>query len=109
MKNLQWQECIDSCLACMVACNHCLAECLKEKDVNMMAKCIELDIQCALICEVSAQFMSLNSPHAATLCTICADICEKCAAECESHHAQHCKDCAEACRACAAACRKMAA
>ncbi|MDO1449599.1 hypothetical protein Q0590_25200 [Rhodocytophaga aerolata] len=45
MTNEKYKECIDACLACGVACNECSTACLKEEDVKMMARCIELDIE----------------------------------------------------------------
>jgi len=81
-----------------------------EEDVQMMAKCIQLDMECAAICYASAQLMSLGSSKAKEICALCADICDACGAECGKHpHSEHCKECAEACRQCAEECRKMAA
>lgn len=74
-----------------------------------MAKCIQLDMECATLCYASAQLMSLNGAKAKELCLICADACDACAAECGKHHHDHCQACAEACRKCADECRKMAA
>jgi hypothetical protein len=74
-----------------------------------MARCIELDMQCAAICYASAQLMSLGSDKANEVCRICAGICDACGEECGKHHNEHCKECAKACRECAAECRKMAA
>lgn len=92
---------------CAAACNHCLSSCLEEKDVKMMVSCIKLDIDCAHICSITADFVSRGSDHAKHLLKECTEICSKCADECEKHsaHADHCKMCAEACRKCADACR----
>ena len=112
MSHQQFQKCIDACLACAVTCNHCATSCLKEDDVKMMARCIQLDMECAAICYASAQLTSLGSDKAKDICRICADICEACAAECEKHAQQgmdHCRECAEACKACTEECRMMAA
>jgi Domain of Unknown Function (DUF326) len=73
----------------------------------MMARCIELDMQCAVICYAAAQLMSLGSSKASEVYRICADICESCGAECAKHENEHCRECAEACRKCAEECRKM--
>ena len=40
----------------------------------MMAKCIQLDMECAAICYAAAQLMSLGSEKAKDICRICADI-----------------------------------
>jgi UDP:flavonoid glycosyltransferase YjiC (YdhE family) len=47
----------------------------------MMARCIQLDIECAAICYAAAQVMSLGSEKAKEFCRICADICEQCGNE----------------------------
>lgn len=50
MLNQKFKDCIDACVACAVACSHCATSCLQEEDVKMMAKCIQLDMECAAIC-----------------------------------------------------------
>lgn len=80
-----------------------------EEDVKMMAKCIQLDMECASACYAAAQLMSLGSSQAMAFCKICGDICEACGAECGQHQNEHCQECARACKACAEECRKMAA
>ncbi|RYZ61372.1 MAG: four-helix bundle copper-binding protein, partial [Chitinophagaceae bacterium] len=46
----QFQSCIDACLRCASACQHCASSCTQEEDVKMMARCIQLDMECAAIC-----------------------------------------------------------
>ncbi|HKR06979.1 MAG TPA: four-helix bundle copper-binding protein [Bacteroidia bacterium] len=89
---------------CANECNHCFNACLQEDDVKMMARCIELDRDCADICQLTASMLARNSEHAHHLLKECADICEACAEECAKHKNEHCKSCAEACRKCAEAC-----
>lgn len=107
MANYEYQACIDACLKCAALCNHCAVSCLQEEEVNMMVRCIQLDMECAVLCYAAAQVMSMGGSQATALCMICADICEACATECEEHDNQHCRECAAACRQCAAECRKM--
>ena len=38
---------IEACLECTTICNHCASSCLKEKDVKMMANCVQLNMECA--------------------------------------------------------------
>lgn len=73
----------------------------------MMAKCIQLDMECSALCYAAAQLMSLGSDKAKDICKLCAEVCQKCADECGKHEHEHCKECAEACRECAAECAKM--
>ena len=96
---------IDSLMNCTATCNHCLASCLEEEDVQMLADCIRLDIDCAEICALAVGFISRGSAHAQHILDECADICEACATECSKHaHMDHCRECAEACRKCAELC-----
>lgn len=73
-----------------------------------MARCIQLDMECAAICYSAAQLMSLGSERAAEICRICADLCQACGEECRKHQMEHCQECAQACLACAEECRQMA-
>ena len=101
-------ECSVACYSCFVACERCAAECLKERDVNMLANCIKLDLVCAAICKTTGEALSLGSEFSHKLCQLCADICVACAEECEQHDAMtHCKECAEECRKCSEACLDM--
>jgi hypothetical protein len=109
MAHEKYQSCIDAFNDCMVACEHCATECLHEDDVKMMARCIELDRACAIICATAARSMASGSEFAGRICGICAEICQACGNECAKHKAQHCQDCAKACHRCAEECRKMAA
>jgi hypothetical protein len=106
----QYQSCIEACLRCAALCNHCASSCTQEEDVKMMARCIQLDMECAAICYAAAQLMSFGSERAKEVCSICAALCETCGAECAKYkRMEHCMECAEACQHCAAECRKMAA
>ena len=101
------KKCIEACLACAAICNHCASSCLKEDDVKMMARCIQLDMECAALCYAAVQLMSLGSEKAKELCRLCAEACEACAKECGKHNNEHCKECADACKKCAEECRNM--
>jgi len=104
-----YKDCIEACLRCAAICNHCASSCTQEDDVKMMARCIQLDMECAAVCYAAAQLISLGSNKAQKICGLCADIGEACGAECAKHtHMEHCRECAEACKRCAEECRKMA-
>lgn len=96
---------LDTLKDCEAECNHCTIACLEEQDIQMLATCIKLDIDCAEICRTTASFIERGSEHADHLLKACAEICEACAEECEKHtQMEHCEKCAEACRRCAEAC-----
>lgn len=110
MSHQMYQHCIDACDACTVACSHCATECLKEEEVKMLSRCIQLDLECAAFCRSASEVMSLGSKFSPQLCQLCAEVCNACAEECEKHAEmgmEHCRECAEACRRCAAACEEM--
>ena len=103
-----YKQCIDACLQCAAICNHCASSCTQEEDIKMMARCIQLDMECATICYAAAQLMSIGSHQVEEICQICADICEECGNECGRHDSNdHCRECAEVCHHCAEECRKV--
>jgi hypothetical protein len=103
----KYKKCIEACLACASLCNNCASSCLQEKDVKMMASCIQLDMECAVLCYASAQLMSMDSARVIDFCRLCAEVCTACAASCEEHDNNHCKACAAACKKCARECMKI--
>jgi hypothetical protein len=105
-----YKSCIDACYACVTACDQCATACLKEDDIKILARCISLERECALVCGTTAQLLSMEGENAMLLCSVCSDLCIACAEECEQHaHMDHCKQCAEQCRKCAEECKHMIA
>ena len=74
----------------------------------MMARCIELDRDCAAICHTASFLMSSGSEFVGEICRVCAEICRACGEECRKHDLEHCQRCAEHCEQCAEECEKMA-
>jgi hypothetical protein len=82
---------------------------LREQDVKMLERCIQLNRECASICYTASQIMSMDGEHAKQICSVCDDICNACAQECEKYtQMDHCQQCAQACRRCAEECSRMA-
>jgi hypothetical protein len=110
MDSLSMKNCIDACYRCAAECENCATECLKENDIKLLSRCISLDHECALICNATAQLISMNGENANLLCGVCADICLACSLECErNEELEHCRQCAEECRKCYEACKSMIA
>ena len=82
MAHQQFQSCIDACNECAVTCNHCASACLQERDVQSMARCIALDMECADICRLAVSSMARRDEHMQAICALCADICQACGDEC---------------------------
>lgn len=93
---------------CIAACNFCASSCLREDNVQMMAKCISMDMDCADVCRTAGVLLARKSPHGKHLLKECIEICEACAEECGKHESAHCQACAKACRECAEACKAAA-
>ncbi len=103
----QYQSVIEALNACAASCDHCYQACFQEQDLKMMARCIQLDRDCAEICKLTASALARSSEIATTLLQACAEICRACGEECAQHgeHMEHCRECAEACKRCEEACR----
>lgn len=98
-------ELLNALYNCVSECNHCATACLDELDVQMLTRCIKLNLSCADVCQLTATLIARGSEHGNHLLQECAEICEACAEECEKHdHMEHCRSCAEVCRICAEAC-----
>ena len=66
-------------------------------------------LDCAEICQTSANFMLRMSDLHGLTCGVCAEVCERCAEDCERFVDDiMMQACAQACRHCAASCREMA-
>ncbi|EMD5671606.1 TPA: four-helix bundle copper-binding protein [Enterobacter hormaechei] len=107
----QYADCIEACYRCAAACDYCAASCLKEEQLEMMRECVRLDIQCANICRLVGQLMSMDSEYAKAICKICAEVCQQCGNECgkHEHEHEHCQECAKKCNRCAELCLAMSA
>ncbi|MDD5463130.1 MAG: four-helix bundle copper-binding protein [Methylococcales bacterium] len=82
--------------------NHCL---------EMGGKHVEpehfrLMMNCAEICQLSANFMLSSSRFHNRTCEVCAEICDACAMDCG--RIGNMEECASTCRECADSCKQMA-
>lgn len=71
---------------------------------------INLLMDCAKICDLSADFAIRGSQFHADLCNLCAEICDRCADRREEMDGddEEMQKCAQTCRECAEECLKMA-
>ena len=84
--------------------------CLQMGGRHAEAGHLQLLLDCAEICQTSANFMTRGSELHNRTCAVCAEICERCAEDCEQFGDEALmKACAETCRRCAESCRQMAA
>lgn len=103
----EMRACVDECLNCYKVClGTAMTHCLESGGKHVEPEHFRLMMACAEICQTSAHFMLLNSPHHKHTCGECAEICEECAKDCERLDGM--ETCASVCRKCAETCRKMA-
>jgi hypothetical protein len=101
------QRCIEACVECHETClqmamNHCLEKGGKHVEPDHF----RLMLNCAEICQTSANFMISNSRLHRRVCGVCAEVCDACAKSCEE--VGDMDECVQTCRRCADSCRRMA-
>jgi len=106
--SLDMEECIEDCIECHHVCfelamNHCL----ERGGEHTEPAHFRLMINCAEICQTTANFMLSGSDLHTLTCDLCAEICRRCADDCEQFDGMD--ECVEACRRCAETCERMAA
>lgn len=109
-RNPEMQDCINNCLDSHTVCLETVGHCLQKGGRHAAAEHIRLLLDCAEICQTSANFMIRGSDLHTRTCAVCAEVCERCAESCEQFgDDERMRACAEACRRCAESCRRMAA
>ena len=102
-------DCIEACLQCHVICTMTAQYCLAEGGAHAAVEHVGVLLDCAEICQTSANFMVRGSPYHDATCRACAEICRGCAEACDELEGdEHMAHCAEVCRACAEKCEAMA-
>lgn len=101
------QDCIQACEQCHRTClQMAMAHCLAMGGKHVEAEHFRLMMNCAEICQTSANFMLGGSTHHQHVCAACAEICEACSRSCEALGGM--EDCVKACNRCAKSCHAMA-
>jgi hypothetical protein len=106
------EQCIENCTRCHRICLETAALHFREEGGTgkVPESHIRLLLDCAEICQTSANFMLRGSELHSRTCGVCAEVCERCARDCERlSDDAHMRACAEACRRCADSCKHMAA
>ena len=106
--NPEMQQCIENCMNCHRVCYQtALNHCLETGGKHTEPAHFRLMMNCAEICQTSANFMLSGSDLHKFTCGVCAEVCSRCADDCE--RIGDMDDCVKACRTCAESCRRMAA
>jgi hypothetical protein len=105
----EMQQCIQNCQDCHGVCLSTVTHCLQRGGRHAEASHVGLLLDCAEICQTSANFMLRNSQLHTRTCAVCAEVCERCAEDCARFSDdEQMQQCAQMCRQCAESCRRMA-
>lgn len=105
----EMQRCIQECQNCHSACLEAVQYCVQKGGPHADAMHIRSLLDCAEICQTSANYMLRNSPLHTQTCAVRAEVCERCAQSCEQFADDAMmRHCAETCRRCAESCHSMA-
>ena len=104
------QACIEECLNCHIACTTTAQYCLAQGGRHADADHVGLLLDCAEMCQTSANFMLRGSPYHPITCLACAEVCRGCEEACRAFDDdEQMRLCADACASCADHCERMAA
>src|SRR5687767_4955653 len=103
------QQCIQNCRDCHRICVLSMNHAFAQGGEMCEAALIRVLIDCAEICQTSANFMLRSSELHHFTCAVCAQVCEQAKSACERFpdDAQM-RLCADACQRCADSCHYMA-
>jgi hypothetical protein len=104
------QRCIVDCQECHEVCLRTVSHFLQKGGAAPTeGSHVRLLLDCAEICQTSANFMIRGSSLHQLTCRVCAEICERCAEGCgQVDDGERLYRCAEVCRRCARSCAQMA-
>ena len=106
----EMQQCIEECLNCHAACTMTAQYALGEGGEMADPGVVGVLLDCADVCQTSANFMLRGSPYHGTTCAACAEICRACEEACRAFpDDEQLAHCAEICGTCAESCERMAA
>ncbi len=108
-QNSPTSACEENCIECFRVCNETIRSCLEKGGKHANSDHINMLIDCARICQTSADFLSRSSDSHRVTCEACKKICEKCAEDCRKMSDKEMIYCAEMCEKCVKSCEKMLA
>lgn len=104
----EMRQCIDDCLSCASVCTETLRHCLMMGGKHTEAQHVTIMLDCAEICQTSANFMLRQSAAHVETCGTCAAVCRACEESCRQIGGEVMLRCADECAKCAESCERMA-
>lgn len=103
------QECIEECLNCHAVCTMTLQHCIASGGDITEVNLVGLLLDCAELCQTSANYMLRGSPYHVITCAAAAELCRACEEACRAvSNDEQLTHCADVCAACADVCDRMA-
>jgi hypothetical protein len=103
------QECIEECLNCHAVCTMTLQHCIASGGDRTEVNLIGILLDCAELCQTSANYMLRGSPYHVITCAAAAELCRACEEACRAVSGdEQLAHCADVCAACAEVCDRMA-
>jgi hypothetical protein len=103
----EFQPCIEACLRTASIATKCALSCTEDPKLADLGNCIKFSIECATICNQTAQLLTLGSPKTEQALKNCIEACQKLAAECGKYKAAYCQECAKSCKQCVNECKQL--
>ena len=101
------KDAINACLDCHSMClRTAMSYCLAQGGPHVEQQHFRMMLNCAELCQTSANFMLSDSPLHRRVCAVCAEACEACAESCKQVGGMD--NCIEECLRCAKSCKTMA-
>lgn len=102
-------RCVDNCVECHKVCLETFSYSLATGGRHSEADHVRLLLDCAEMCQTTANFMLRHSAAYGALCEACAAVCQACADDCTAMSAsnEQMRACAQICRRCAESCRAI--
>lgn len=101
------RDAIKACQDCHSLCLQlAMTYCLDRGGRHAEKSHLQVMLNCAELCQTSANFMLSGSALHGRVCAVCAEACEACAKSCEELGDM--RQCVDECRRCAESCRTMA-
>ena len=102
------QGCIDICLKSHRMCLETARYCTEKGGAHVAPAHLALLLDCAEMCQTTANSLLRSSPQHGVICGACAQLCEACAKDCDAFAGdEQMARCAATCRDCARDCRDM--
>lgn len=104
----EMRNCAQECTDCHAICTETIQHCLAMGGEHVSSEHIRTLLDCAQICQTSADFLTRGSEFHGSTCAVCAEVCRECERECRKlGNDQAMQNCADACRKCAESCERM--